>query len=191
MPAAKPAGNRFYRNFDNYSAKEFGRKQLPCYNIPQPFMKLIPSLLFLFLGNFAFSQLTEFAMYETKVYQGRAAAIKIKGNPLAERYKTIITNTYYSKNGMKEWHGATGRNFAGHYCFVYWGCGSPCKSSAVVDLKTGIVYEGISAAFNFEFRPNSRLLIVDPDTTPEGGPYKTEYWEWNDDKKKFVQLKKT
>jgi hypothetical protein len=26
-------------------------------------------------------------------------------------------------------------NFAGHYSFVYWGCGSPCKLAACIDLK--------------------------------------------------------
>jgi hypothetical protein len=31
-------------------------------------------------------------------------------------------------------------NFAGHYEFVTWGCGTNCTAGAVVDLKTGDVY---------------------------------------------------
>jgi hypothetical protein len=55
-----------------------------------------------------------------------------------------------------------GFNFAGHYSFVYWGCGSPCKLSAVVDLITGKVYNGPPAATGYSFKKNSRILIVNP-----------------------------
>ncbi|WP_276503513.1 hypothetical protein [Terrimonas pollutisoli] len=55
-----------------------------------------------------------------------------------------------------------GTNFAGHYCFVFWGCGSPCKLSAVVDLKTGKVYNGLPSGIGYSFRKDSRLMIVNP-----------------------------
>lgn len=58
-----------------------------------------------------------------------------------------------NKNGM---------NFAGHYSFAFWGCGSPCKLSAVVDLKTGKVYDGVESGLGYSFRKDSRLLIVNP-----------------------------
>jgi hypothetical protein len=65
-------------------------------------------------------------------------------------------------------------NFATHYRFTMWGCGSECASGAIVDLATGRViaaplaqrgmsfsvcqsaYEG----FGVEVRPDSRLLIL-------------------------------
>ena len=55
-----------------------------------------------------------------------------------------------------------GVNFAGHFCFVYWGCGSPCKLSAVIDLNTGIVYNGLPSEVGYEYRKNSKLMIVNP-----------------------------
>jgi hypothetical protein len=63
---------------------------------------------------------------------------------------------------IKEGVAEKGVNFAGHFCFVYWGCGSPCKLSAVVDLNTGIVYNGLSSEIGYEFRKNSKLMIVNP-----------------------------
>ncbi len=31
-------------------------------------------------------------------------------------------------------------DFAGHYRFAIWGCGTMCAAGAIVDLKTGTVY---------------------------------------------------
>lgn len=58
-----------------------------------------------------------------------------------------------------------GVNFAGHFCFCYWGCGSPCKLSAVVDLRTGVVYNGLPSGIGYSFKKDSRLLIVNPTDT--------------------------
>lgn len=63
-----------------------------------------------------------------------------------------------TKNDIEE----NGVNFAGHFCFAYWGCGSPCKLSAVVDLKTGKVYNGLPSGIGYSFTKDSRLLIVNP-----------------------------
>ncbi|HYL74543.1 MAG TPA: hypothetical protein VEU96_10080 [Bryobacteraceae bacterium] len=68
-------------------------------------------------------------------------------------------------------------NFASHYRFTFWGCGSLCGAGAVVDLQSGLVYPPpleangngwehwiISPAFfdgsGVDFRPDSRLVIV-------------------------------
>ena len=68
-------------------------------------------------------------------------------------------------------------DFAGHYKFAGWGCGSNCGAGAIVDLQTGEVYapplggkgEGwqrwisCTALFDgtgYEYHPNSRLMIV-------------------------------
>jgi hypothetical protein len=32
-------------------------------------------------------------------------------------------------------------NFAGHYRITYWGCGSNCSAGALIDLRTGTVYQ--------------------------------------------------
>jgi len=68
-------------------------------------------------------------------------------------------------------------NFAGHYRFTVWGCGSNCNSGAIVDLATGQIIRPPlartgSALMNFnvcesafdgvgtDVRLNSRLMIV-------------------------------
>lgn len=134
------------------------------------------------------AQQPTFNQYKVPLYTGHKASLRIKGNDLAERYRTRIRNTYNSKEPKNEFGEVMGLNFAGHYCFVYWGCGSPCKASAVVDIKTGIVYDGITAAMEFRFKSNSRLMLVDPDVRETGLPYKPEYWEWKDSSKRFVKI---
>src|SRR5258705_13747218 len=62
------------------------------------------------------------------------------------------------KEGVKE----QGVNFAGHFCFVYWGCGSPCKLSAVVDITTGNVYNGLPAETGYAFKKDSKVLVINP-----------------------------
>jgi hypothetical protein len=86
-----------------------------------------------------------------------------------------------------------GVNFAGHFCFVYWGCGSPCQMSAVVDLKTGKVYDGPTASNGYGFKKDSRLLIINPPDL-NGWYYKDVFWQqpslllWTG--RKFIALKR-
>jgi hypothetical protein len=68
-------------------------------------------------------------------------------------------------------------NFAGHYRFATWGCGSECISGAIIDLETGKVFSPPLASeksdpghFNVcqsayensgvDFRVTSRLLVL-------------------------------
>lgn len=68
-------------------------------------------------------------------------------------------------------------NFAGHYRFAGWGCGSICGAGAIVDLQTGAVYQpplggrgqgwdrwiSCPAMFDgtgYKYRLDSRLMIV-------------------------------
>jgi len=69
-------------------------------------------------------------------------------------------------------------NFAGHYRFALWGCGSNCAAGAVIDLQTGEVFQpplapangngwerwiisaGMMEDSGIEFRPDSLLVIV-------------------------------
>jgi hypothetical protein len=84
-----------------------------------------------------------------------------------------------------------GFNFAGHYSFVYWGCGSACKLSAVVDIKTGKVYKGPSGGIGYSFKKDSKILIVNPPDTADFY-YKDRIWQpeqyvWTNDS--FVVIK--
>ena len=124
--------------------------------------------------------------YEVKsIYLGKMARINFKNNPVARVYRARISKNY-KQNGV---------NFAGHYSFVFWGCGSPCTGSVIVDAKTDKVYSGPDSGFGYNFTRNSRLLIVNPkDTVSNAGQnpwdevYKTERWFWNDKSKNFIKL---
>jgi len=68
-------------------------------------------------------------------------------------------------------------NFAGHYRFTFWGCGSLCGAGALIDLQTGEVFPPPLGAngngwehwimspaffdsFGIDFRSESRLVII-------------------------------
>lgn len=89
-------------------------------------------------------------------------------------------------------------NFAGHYKIAEWGCGSACVSIAIIDLKTGEVYDGPFSTLGYgipyryeggsaelEYKPQSRLLIVRG--CPEDKNCATYYYEWNSNR--FRQLR--
>jgi len=130
-----------------------------------------------------------FKQYPAHLFKGTKAKIKLKSNPLGEMFRTRISNTYYSKSHMNEWHELMGLNFGGHYCFAYWGCGSPCQEAAIVDVKTGIIYDAPAGSYGYEYKDNSRLLVVNPDDPGTGcAGCKTEYWVLNELSKKFEQV---
>ena len=83
------------------------------------------------------------------------ADLDLKSNKDASNFRTILTNGYSSDTA----------NFAGHYSFVYWGCGSPCQMSLVIDRKTGKIYASPMASLGYDFRVYSKMLIVNPPDT--------------------------
>jgi len=102
-----------------------------------------------------------------------------------EHKKMFITQT---KQGIQE----QGVNFAGHFCFVYWGCGSPCKVSAVIDMKTGKVYDGPASEIGYSFKKESLILVVNPPLDSTGYYNKNVMWQqpsefiWNG--KEFLKM---
>jgi hypothetical protein len=97
-----------------------------------------------------------------KIWHGEAAPLKLTSR--SERlYRTRLTNV--SREAP---------NFAGHYRFVMWGCGSECISGAIIDLQSGNVYSPPSPGDNahfmvcqsayddsgLDFHLDSRLMIL-------------------------------
>lgn len=80
------------------------------------------------------------------------ANLDLKSNKDASNFRTRLTEGYSSDTA----------NFAGHYSLVYWGCGSPCQSSLVIDRKTGKIYDSPGASLGYDFRVQSRMLMVNP-----------------------------
>jgi hypothetical protein len=98
-----------------------------------------------------------------------------------------------------------GPNFAGHYIVVTWGCGSQCVMGAIVDLKTGIVYDpplsGVGSelyipldnlsAMKTEYRPDSSLMIFRDACRNFRTECGTYYFNWRDNKFSLVKLLKS
>ena len=156
----------------------------------KPYFLIITILFIISVVKESFAQTPLFTDYKAKSFTGRPAGLKIKGNALAERYKTAISNSYYDDPYIRKFHGKGGLNFAGHYCFVYWGCGSDCQHGAIVDLQTGIVYDGPTAARQFEYKRWSRLLIVNRPGDKSGcAVCQPEFWSLNEQTKRFEKIK--
>src|SRR5260370_14313188 len=98
----------------------------------------------------------------SEAWQRTVAPVKIMSRS-EHLYRTRLTNA-----------GKEPPNFAGHYRYVQWGCGSECISGAVIDLRTGEVFSPPLATHSIhssvcesaydnsgvEFRLDSRLMIV-------------------------------
>ncbi|HEY1577226.1 MAG TPA: hypothetical protein VGF82_09175 [Terracidiphilus sp.] len=64
-----------------------------------------------------------------------------------------------------------GSNFGGHYALLQWGCGDGCTTFFILDELNGHVYEpgfhltapksGADENFGFQYRPDSRLLVME------------------------------
>ncbi|HMS66831.1 MAG TPA: hypothetical protein PKD18_01785 [Saprospiraceae bacterium] len=83
------------------------------------------------------------------------ADLDLKSNKDANNFRTMLTMGYSSDTA----------NFAGHYSFIYWGCGSPCQSSLLIDRRTGKIYNSPGASLGYDFRVGSKMLIVNPPDT--------------------------
>lgn len=91
----------------------------------------------------------------TEVDNRKYADLDLKSNKDANNFQARL----------REGYSADTANFAGHYTFVYWGCGSPCQSSLLIDRKTGKIYDSPGASLGYDFRADSRMLIVNPPDT--------------------------
>ena len=115
------------------------------------------------------------------------ADIDFKSNPMAERYRTVITEKY---NEFEV-------NFASHYIITTWGCGSGCVTGVMVDIRDGIVYNmpedkdwGGNGTY-IESKKESQILItVAVAQSPTGETEEQrKSWEWNEELKEFKFVK--
>lgn len=84
-------------------------------------------------------------------HSGKIPSLDFSTCKYGKRYITM------TKRGVEQ-----GVQFAGYYAFAWWGCGAPCQMCAIVDLRTGNVYAGPLASGGYEFKVDSRILVVNP-----------------------------
>lgn len=124
-----------------------------------------------------------------KIESKAKADIVFTSHPIAERYRTIITEQY---NELEV-------NFASHYVIVTWGCGSGCVTGAMVDTRDGFVYPmpedkewGGNGTYIDSKKDSEVLLTAAVAQSPTGEVEEVrKYWEWNEDLKefKFIEVK--
>ncbi|WP_298309130.1 hypothetical protein [Flavobacterium sp.] len=102
-------------------------------------------------GLIKFEPYINFSDFKVEI-QNVKAKIDLNSNELGREFRTAIRTDYENPKSL----------FAGHYSFSYWGCGSPCQMSVIIDRKTGKIYDSPTASLGYEFRNDSRMLIVNP-----------------------------
>lgn len=115
------------------------------------------------------------------------ADINFKSNPIAESYRTVITEKY---NELEV-------NFASYYVITTWGCGSGCVTGVMVDIRDGLVYSmpvdkdwGGNGTYIESKKESNVLITVAVVQSPSGEVEETrKYWEWDEDLKKFRFIK--
>lgn len=91
----------------------------------------------------------------TDTLTGPAAALDLAGDPDAARFRSQLGSAKIA-------------NFAGHYAFVTWGCGTMCQSGALLDLRTGKSLDIAPLDLGcgtMEHQVSSSLVIWGADTT--------------------------
>lgn len=146
------------------------------------------SLIFVWAVALGFAQdrpLPKFDDFKVaEIFKGQPA-VPILTTPRQRQYRTMI------RRGAKD-----NFSFAGHFKIAGWGCGSSCSGFAIVDSKTGQVFDTpfeyyewnaliLDPAYardygpemeNISFRNDSRLLIIRG--CPEEKNCGTYYYEW-------------
>ena len=105
----------------------------------------------------------KFSDYKVAVSKAIPKPIKFAGNKDARMFRTRLTEA--NKNGV---------NFAGHFIFTVWGCGTSCVSGAIIDTKTGVVHfpeelggmtfgagGGEISDEPLQYKPDSKLFILE------------------------------
>jgi len=165
---------------------------------------IVVALATLFIANLALiAGATElrldFRQFPAPAYNGKMAAIQLDDDMFpaeflfryaaveGESVEMLADRVYREKAKNKDYR------FAGHYVVLTTGCGVALQCGVIVDLKTGRMEAKLpTATTEYEFRPQSRLLVVngwvpkDPADYSQYPEQTTYYYQW--DGKEFSLL---
>lgn len=135
-----------------------------------------------------------FQSYPAAPAAGKKAPLSLASNALGKVYPTAIRQQY--ANGKVD--------FGGHYVTTIWGAGTGQTLGAMVDVKTGSIYElpltednsnrGVyhDNNHNIFFKPTSRLFVCYASTANPTDEKKVNltyyFYQWNEAKKGFQLL---
>jgi len=115
-----------------------------------------------------------------RTYRESPASINFASDPDSRRFRSVL------EAGIR-----SGPNLAGHFRIVTWGCGTQCRSYAIVDVASGRIFGDSALDFDChdpEFRVDSRLVVEVADTAVFGPCSRGDhYYAWNDSA--FVEMK--
>ena len=92
-----------------------------------------------------------FSDFKVKVEKARIKP-NLKSHELGRKFRTVIKEECENAESI----------FAGHYTLAYWGCGSPCQMSVIIDRRNGKIYDSPTAFVGYKFQKDSQMLIVNP-----------------------------
>lgn len=100
------------------------------------------------------------AIKPVKTFDGVSAKVNFSKDPVIDRFRTTVLEQVEK-----------GPNFAGHFRFVSWGCGTSCLSYVIIDLVTRErvmannteIIEFMTPSYNI----NSRILVFNSKENPD------------------------
>ena len=137
------------------------------------------------------SKLPEFVDHKIKVSKAKSRPINFRSHKDARMFRTRLRRAARGK-----------ANFAGHFIYANWGCGTSCLFGAIINTRTGDVYfpkelAGMSLDYGetddevetLQFKRNSRLFIIkgyegNAEETKKG----TSYLVWQGTKFKRIKF---
>ena len=139
-------------------------------------MKSILTLLLVLAAAGGTSGLPQFDNFPAaENYKGVLKRVDLESDPDARMFRTRLRDNEGSAP-----------NFAGRYIVTLWGCGTSCQTVAIIDAKNGKVSFPLeeAAGYGVCYQRDSRLLVVNPLTAEDVGPYmpewlRTIYYEWD------------
>ena len=138
-----------------------------------------------------------------QVLQSQNQALEFGDYPVAEKYRNKNAPVVLSKKDriyrtrLKE-AAKQKPNFAGHYILTTWGCGMECLMGAVIDAKTGKVYQipfticcwgdDISEDFKpIEFKLDSKLMVFTGSRDEKEDDVNKHYYIFNNNNFELLQ----
>lgn len=115
-----------------------------------------------------FKRLAESGGFHYEIYKTTRAWNGTRRDPVLDtpfkrKFKTVLTEA------------SKGRpDFDGKYVVASWGCGSECKSVAIIDIETGAISDNLTITAHYAYRIESSLFIADIDN-----PGHTRYYRWD------------